>query len=125
MFNSDIILEASMSRTTLLIAIFITMIKCKYLLVETNKEKGEDMIDDKPSCACNRLPGGVCGEDGKTYHWNRCEAECHGIKVQCNGECPCSTEGRVCVDGETYDRSSCNGKGCVGIKVQCADECPC
>ena len=69
------------------------MVKCKYLLVETNKEKGEDMINHKPSCACNRLPGGVCGVDGKTYHWNRCEAECHGIKVQCNGECPCSTNG--------------------------------
>ena len=91
MFNSDITLEASMSRTTLLIAIFMTIVECKYLLVETNNDKGEDMIDDKLSCKCNRLPGGVCGVDGKTYNWNRCQAECRGIKVQCDQECPCST----------------------------------
>ena len=35
-----------MLKITILVAIFITMIECKYLLVDTNNDKGEDMNDD-------------------------------------------------------------------------------
>ena len=34
-----------MCKITILIEIFTTMIECKYLLVETNTEKSEDMKD--------------------------------------------------------------------------------
>ena len=34
-----------MCKITILIAIFTTMIECKYLLVKTNNEKSEDMKD--------------------------------------------------------------------------------
>ena len=71
---------------TLLIAIFITVIECKYLLVETNDEKSEDMKDN---CVCTREYMPVCGEDGET-HANTCNAGCAGTEVQCGGKCPCS-----------------------------------
>ena len=35
----------------------------------------------------------VCGKDSKTYS-SRCNAECSGVAVECEGECPC----RSCKD---------------------------
>ncbi len=32
--------------------------------------------------------GRVCASDGVTYP-SRCEAECRGLRVGCNGTCPC------------------------------------
>ena len=62
------------------------MIECKYLLVETNDKKGEDMIDIKKGCGCTREYMPVCGVDGVTYA-TMCTAGCAGIEVKCKDEC--------------------------------------
>ena len=89
------------------------MIECKFLLVETNNEKGEDMKDN---CVCPRIYMPVCGEDGETYP-NTCNADCAGTEVQCDGKCPCSTDG----NGTDY---RCCGE-VAWAEVQCDGKCPC
>ena len=39
-------------------------------------------------CVCTKIGRPVCGENGVTYG-NPCGAECAGVEVECDGECPC------------------------------------
>ena len=41
------------------------------------------------ACSCPKIKNTVCGDNGKEYH-NGCLAECEGVKVECNGKCPCN-----------------------------------
>ena len=39
-------------------------------------------------CSCPKIKKTVCGNNGKEYA-NECLAKCEGVKVECNGKCPC------------------------------------
>merc|ERR1719153_1176043 len=60
----------------------------------------------KGPCICPRRLHPVCGEDGKVYG-NACDAGCEGVKVQCNGKCPCKVNG---VWSSWGSWSSCNAQ---------------
>merc|ERR1712142_787354 len=53
----------------------------------------------KPGChQCNeKFHQPICGTDGRQYG-NLCLANCKGVAVQCNGECPCDKKERILKD---------------------------
>jgi len=80
-------------------------------------------------CRCNFHHRQICGVDGKTYT-DICMAKCEGIKMDCDGNCPCkgcrceSTYAPVCGEnGKTY-ANMCTAR-CEGVKTKCATRCPC
>ncbi|XP_048748963.2 serine protease inhibitor dipetalogastin-like [Ostrea edulis] len=77
-------------------------------------------------CFCLQYIDPVCGWNGQTYSNSGC-AECAGVSVRCQGECPCSSGGSNCdncamiyspvcgIDGRTYG-NSCLAR-CRGVFV--------
>ena len=54
--------------------------------------------------------GRVCASDGVTYP-SRCEAECRGLRVGCNGKCPCKKwPDELAAGAESFTERECVGK---------------
>jgi coxsackievirus/adenovirus receptor len=49
------------------------------------EEDNQELL--REDCLCPKIFQPVCGEDGQTYG-NSCEAECSGVKVKSEGDCP-------------------------------------
>lgn len=104
-----------------------------------------------PPCNCISVYEPVCGADQRIYE-NECKANCAGVNVVCDGECPCevmpSWDERTIPSEERQSNAPpppCNCKPevnpvcgvdnvthinactahCVGVEVACAGICPC
>ena len=47
----------------------------------------EDQELMREDCLCPKIFQPVCGDDGQTYT-NSCEAECSGVAIKAEGDCP-------------------------------------
>merc|ERR1739844_322581 len=56
------------------------------------------------ACICPTRLQPVCGENWKVYG-NACEARCEGIKVNCEGNCPCKGKMEEAGDTENPENS--------------------
>jgi len=84
-----------------------------------------------PSCICPAVVIPVCGTDEQTYS-NSCQAQCQGVAVGCQGDCPCPNTSCLCppvvipvcgTDGQTYS-NFCEAS-CQGVALGCQGDCPC
>jgi len=61
----------------------------------------------RKACVCPSKLQPVCGVNGKVYG-NHCEARCEGVKVNCEGKCPCQGKKDKAGDTEKVKNSNAN-----------------
>ncbi|GMH39033.1 hypothetical protein BSKO_06931 [Bryopsis sp. KO-2023] len=117
-----------MMRTAVLLAL-LGLCWCQDELSVKVAPAGLTIAPPFDGCVCPLNFDPVCGVNGKTFG-NACGARCEGVKVRCNGKCPC----RDCIcnkiyspqcgfDGKTYG-NSCQAD-CASVRIRCSGRCPC